>query len=522
MPAFCHYSEKPLQIPFRPALAAKSPVCMRLSPHTTPPYEIAHPRLWQAADPERLQYTGSIAPMGPPSKISVPPVMGVPGPGGAPAGQAVPYAGPIMAAGQNIFSRIGFVFLVPFVFFLFSRLLDVTLPQLHLPLILGVLTLTAAFVSGEFWPALRLMPVRLLILFTVWFCLASIFGVWRGGSFVVFKDYWTKSFFIFLAVSSLAVTEGRIRLLIRIIAIGIAGAMLVALAIGATDRENRLIMPVGELANSNGLGILAVLGLPLCWHGASSSGRGKLMAIWSVVAALPMIWVVSRSGSRTALLMLGVLFLYALYQFDWRQRLLLAGIMAPLALVAFLTAPETLLTRYATLFVTSSRQLDEQASALDASAVSSTEARLHLLEKSLSITFRNPLLGIGPGNFMVEENKLAETEGRRGNWQVTHNGYTELSAETGVPGFLLYMAALVSIWRSLGKLVNRAAGVAAGDSIRHTATMFRILFFVTAIAIFFGVSLYHYFVPAFFGLALGFLRSADAAVGPAMAGFRTQ
>jgi len=451
--------------------------------------------------------------MGPQSLTSVRPVVGV-------AAPPVFFARPGPSASQNLCSRIGFFFLAPFIVFLFSRLLDVTVPFLHLPFVFGGATVAAAFLSGELVPVLRMTAVRCILLFTGWFCLASVFGLWKGGSFAMFRNYWVKSLLIFLALACLAVTLQRIRVIIYLIALGIALAMLVALVAGATDAENRLIMPVGELANSNALGIFAVLGLPLCWHSVMFSIRGWLAALLSAVLSLPMLYVVSRSGSRTALVMLGVLFLYGMCRFDWRQRILLAGIMAPLALVAFMTAPEALLSRYATLFVTNSRQLDEQDTELDASAVGSTEARLYLLEKSLSITFRNPLFGIGPGNFMVAENELAEKEGRRGNWHVTHNGYTEISAETGLIGFLLYTAALVSIWRALGNISARAAGVTGAGETRQTASVLRMLFFISAIGVFFGISLYQYFIPAFMGLALGVVRFATAGVEPATAGLQ--
>ena len=437
--------------------------------------------------------------MGPQSLTSVKPVAGM-------AAPPVSFARPSVSASQGLCSRVGFFFLAPFIVFLFSRVQDVTVPFLHLPFVFGGATVIAAILSGELIAVLRVTAVRCMLLFTGWFCLASLFGVWKGGSFALFKDYWTKSLVIFLALACLAVTMERIRTIIHLIALGIALAMLVALTIGATDRENRLIMPVGELANSNALGIFAVLGLPLCWHSVMFSTRGWLTGLLSASASLPMLYVVSRSGSRTALVMLGILFLYGMYRFNWRQRFLLSGIVAPLALVAFLTAPEALLSRYATVFTTSSLQLTEQDTELDAAAVSSTEARLYLLEKSLSITFRNPLLGIGPGNFMVAENELAEQAGRRGSWHVTHNGYTEISAETGLFGFLLYMAALVSIWRSLGKISVSVARVPGADQTRNTAMVLRMLFCVSAIGIFFGISLYQYFIPAFMGLAVGFVR----------------
>ena len=427
----------------------------------------------------------------------------------------LPYAGQRVSASQGMISRIAFCFLAPFVLFLFSRLLDVTIPGLHLPFVFGSIVVIATILSGEWLPVMRMTPTWCFLLFTAWFCFASVFGEWRGGSFIVFKDYWVKSLLIFLVISSLAVTMARIWLLVHLITVGIGIAMLVALAVGETDIEGRLMMSAGEFANSNALGMFAVVGLAFCWHSASNPNRVPLTSLWWGAAALPMLYVVARSGSRTALLMLLISLLFVLYRSSWRQRILLAVLAVLGGCATFLTAPEVVLKRFSTLPVLSQAGLDDDASDGERSAVSSTESRRYLLEKSLLITLQHPLFGVGPGNFMVAENQIADKQDRRGNWHVTHNGFTELSSETGLPGFLLYMAALVWVWRSLGRLSARAAKVGRPAETSHSAMAFRTLLLVTLVATFFGISLYHYFVPAFMALAVGLLRSAEETGGDA-------
>jgi len=55
----------------------------------------------------------------------------------------------------------------------------------------------------------------------------------------------------------------------------------------------------------------------------------------------------------------------------------------------------------------------------------SAQQRKELLFKSLKVTVRHPLFGVGPGNFEVVS----------GAWDVTHNSYTQISAEGGIPAF---------------------------------------------------------------------------------------
>jgi len=69
----------------------------------------------------------------------------------------------------------------------------------------------------------------------------------------------------------------------------------------------------------------------------------------------------------------------------------------------------------------------------------SAAARKELLKESIQITATHPLFGIGPGNF-ASETRL---------WHVTHNTYTQLSAETGLPGLILFLLILRQVFRNL-------------------------------------------------------------------------
>ena len=77
----------------------------------------------------------------------------------------------------------------------------------------------------------------------------------------------------------------------------------------------------------------------------------------------------------------------------------------------------------------------------------SLDARRELLTESIRVTMHHPLFGVGPGNFQ------AYTQ----SWHVTHNTYTELSSETGLPGLGLFLAILLLTFRSL-KQVSETQG----------------------------------------------------------------
>jgi putative inorganic carbon (HCO3(-)) transporter len=66
-------------------------------------------------------------------------------------------------------------------------------------------------------------------------------------------------------------------------------------------------------------------------------------------------------------------------------------------------------------------------------------ARQNLLLRSILVTLRHPLLGIGMGNF----HNVSIHE------QVSHNAYTQLSAEMGIPAMIIYV---IFIWSAIKRM----------------------------------------------------------------------
>jgi O-antigen ligase len=85
----------------------------------------------------------------------------------------------------------------------------------------------------------------------------------------------------------------------------------------------------------------------------------------------------------------------------------------------------------------------------------SLEARQLLLKDSLLLTVKHPLLGIGPGNFP----SYTQT------WGVAHNTYTELGAETGLPGLILFLVLMGLTLRKI-KSVRKLPGYQSSEDIR--------------------------------------------------------
>ena len=74
---------------------------------------------------------------------------------------------------------------------------------------------------------------------------------------------------------------------------------------------------------------------------------------------------------------------------------------------------------------------------------------------SINLTLDFPVLGIGPGNFGPTVAEIGRIQGEKWLDLNTHNSYTQISCETGVPGLLLYLLIVVFSLQSVIQVLRR-------------------------------------------------------------------
>src|ERR1035437_10196072 len=308
--------------------------------------------------------------------------------------------------------NVVFPILVAFLFAVFTGAPELIgfLRATHPVVVIGGLGLIAVFVTGRFMQVV-LSPVgKLLTLFTVWFILCIPMAVWRGGSFQVFVDIWSRSFLAYILTAGLLSTVAQSRKAFHTIAYSVGFLASLALVLHQYDRTGRLDLAGGRYENANEFGFSLLVGLPFlaCMF---VQGRGVRKAA-AVVLAGPVLIALAKTGSRACLLGAGILVLYAFFRASKAVRAKL-GIAVPILFVLLLlVVPSGLRDRYVTLF--SSRN-DHTNQTLDNTeeAAGSAGARLGLLKESIWLTIVHPLSGVGPGNFPVAQNDLAIARGER-------------------------------------------------------------------------------------------------------------
>jgi len=248
--------------------------------------------------------------------------------------------------------------------------------------------------------------------------LAALFSpVWRGGALQTVMDF-SKVVPVAMVMILVVSTFKRFRLLLFIQS-AFAGVGAALSVWQETHPGGRLQGVFSSNTNSNYLALSMAISLPLCLVFLFQSRSRLRKAAWAMLM-LVMTYAIFLTASRSGLLALIAVTLVCVWEFAVRGR--------RRYLIAIVTLAGIVFSLYA------SQGLMRRLSSQDESAEESSRQRQELLTKSLKVTAEHPLFGVGPGNFTVVS----------GVWRVTHNAYTQMSSEGGLPALLLYLLILWS------------------------------------------------------------------------------
>jgi len=312
----------------------------------------------------------------------------------------------------------------------------------YLGVTLHVITLILALISGGARRAIASRTGLYLGLFTVWMMVCTLASTWRGGSANTVMRDWLPSLIIFASCGTV-VTLRQCRKVSTVLAASTALIAGASYGLG-TLKGDRLAFEGGTLAGANELAMLLVLGVPFFLVPVFSQSSSRVRKLIALALGAVALVVVVKSASRGSLLALIVMLLVLFWTRPFAGKVKLGVVTIVLVVLFFAVTPREILSRYETLF--SNAETDDE---IATSAQKSSEARQYLLEQSLRLTMQHPIFGLGPGVFVVGEANLAQAEGQQATWHVSHNSYTQVSSEMGIPGLLLYLAALWTTFRNV-------------------------------------------------------------------------
>jgi O-antigen ligase len=311
-------------------------------------------------------------------------------------------------------------------------------PEDWIPGLIGIplakITGILIFLSLVF-PLLRIrwhvpQEIIFLILLVVQLWVAAIYSpVWKGGAVnmvIDFSKVLPIVFIIYAAVRSMT----RLRWILFVQAASV-GTIAIASIISRQTVVGRLQGVLqGIYRDPNDLAVLIDLTLPLCLALALTTGSFWKRLAW-IALMFAMTYVVFLTGSRAGAVAFAVAGLMCVWKMGVKRRRLSLILLTPLTVMVFwLYAGKLLRDRF------EQGNADPATRNQSRGAYESSQSRLLLLTKSLKVTAQHPLLGVGPNNFEIVS----------GTWHATHNTYTQMSAEGGIPAFLFYV---LIFWRSL-------------------------------------------------------------------------
>jgi len=424
-----------------------------------------------------------------------------------------PSSAPAIAAPadeSSPFQRLGFNVLLVFLFLAFSRIFDVKFGTLHITGISYRLVMVMVILSRGFQAALKTNIGKALLGFTFCFGLSLPFSVWRTGSKDLFINSWlTFSFVAFLAVAGLTINYAQWFRVFKTLAFASLVFTIIANVFGISDR-GRLFLEHGKFSNPNEMAQALLLGLPL-WGAMMLIAKtlpGKAMSAGILVLILATTF---RTGSRGAMIAFVAMVLVVFLRAPVLGKLKIILAVGLFLLVVLTTMPGRLISRYKT--VATEEDEGEMDEAMASSASSSMLSRKMLLRHSLIFTVRHPLFGVGPGMFAVADDAYMKSNGfRKGTWLGTHNSYTQVSSEIGIPALLFFVAAIWLALKGPYSLYQKTRGDPRLEEMGIVALGLHYSMVIYAVTILFEHIAYTVMLPVFGGMAAALVRTATVEI----------
>jgi len=380
---------------------------------------------------------------------------------------------------------------VPELLFYFTGLNTYILYLLAPPAVLGLL------LTGGLRRTFRARASYYWVAFFAWMVLATPFSFWPGGSTQRILSYGRMEFLFLFVMAGLAISWKEVRTIFY--AIALAGAVnLLTARFFAAGAQDRLALDFdGVISNSNDLAAHLMLVLPFVLFVAMKSRSLGLKGM-VFVGALYGLWVILGTASRGAFVGVIAVFIFYMLRAPASHRAVMLFV-TPVLVVAFavLMSPATR-HRLGTVFGNPDVQLQQGP---DDEAAESMESRNYLLKKSLLFTVTHPIFGVGPSQFSNFEGRTSREQGQHGNWHETHNSYTQVSSECGIPALIFFLAGLFGAYRLVNQ-TYRAAREQGNKEIAQACLCYMLAMIGYLVPLIFLAHAYRFTLPALVGLAV--------------------
>ena len=314
--------------------------------------------------------------------------------------------------------------------------------------VIGMVTLaiflpTQIVVEGNL--TARPREINLILLFTVAAFLSMPLATNPGESWDDFTDVLLKAILIFIVMVNVVRTELRFKLMIWL-----AFAVTIYLSFYAVHDYSNGIFREGSafygdqriggairglFGNSNDLALHIVTMIPLA-IGFAFAGKSPIRKLLYFGLAGLFCAAVIVTFSRGGFLGLVAVLFVLVRKFGRRNKTVSYVLLVAVMFGILALAPGAYSSRLSSIFNAA------------ADTTGSRSQRNEILKRSIWVTLRYPLFGVGLGNFHYKS--VQEL--------VTHNGFTQVSSEMGIPALVVYIMFMVYPLRRLRKIERETEG----------------------------------------------------------------
>jgi len=316
--------------------------------------------------------------------------------------------------------------------------------------------------SGKALRGLRSSAGLCWAAFLLWMVLATPWSVWRGGSAALLANYVPRAYLDFFYTCAFVTSLRRCRQWMYIQIASAVALLISCAALGSIDADPggaRFRIPHSLFyANSNDVALALVLGTSsflFLLHQASRAGR-----LAGIAGILLSTFYAARTGSRGCVIAAAamLILIFSLSRNRWKVAAI--GLTALGIALAASIGGESSSTLHRLSLLTSDASAPEETES-DMASVASQLQREEVLKTSLRYTLSYPLFGVGPDQFAAAVNQEATEAGRQVPWIGTHNTYTQVSSECGIPALIFYVAVIAACLRSNLRLYRRTRDLPA-------------------------------------------------------------
>jgi O-antigen ligase len=393
---------------------------------------------------------------------------------------------------KNKLGKAAFYFVLALVFLRFSMLHEMIAYVFRLDTfilyLVGPPALFCTLLTGGIRRTFKNRCALYYLCFVAWMVLAAPFSSWRGGSVESVSAYLKTNVILCPVIGGLACTWNEIRHLLMVIAVGgVLSAIFGIVFPGAWS--GRVGLAFGVLANPDDYAAHLLLVLPFLLWIVLDVKRSIILRVLSSVFICIEVYLILATGSRGALIAMiaGTCFFFS-NATKIQRRIMLA--LVPLSVIVLLSVVPAENLRRLVSYSNMGNSQNEEAN-------ESQEIRQYLFQKSVEFTLSHPVFGVGPGQFPAFEGQYSGTHGM---WRSTHNSFTQISSECGIPAFIFYLLAILSAFGVLWKTYRSASRTSEHQEIALFARCMMMGLLSHFIAVAFLNFGYMFQLPAMIGL----------------------